>query len=221
MSVVIRMENIHKRFGKRPVIAGFNLTVRQGETLGMLGPSGVGKSTILRLIAGLETPDSGRISVAAPRIGFVFQEARLLPWDTALSNVVLPLRAMGMAKPEALERARRYLRRMALSEFEDVLPSQLSGGMRQRVALARAFAVAPDVLLLDEPFTGLDKALKKSIRSLLETAINECGAAVVHVTHDPGELLDRTSRIVELKGPGSGVRETPHRVETIEQGQEP
>jgi NitT/TauT family transport system ATP-binding protein len=215
------MENIHKRFGKRPVIAGFNLTVRQGEILGMLGPSGVGKSTILRLVAGLETPDSGRIRVATSRIGFVFQEARLLPWDTVLSNVVLPLRAMGMSKPEALERARRFLRRMALSEFEESLPSQLSGGMRQRVALARAFAVAPDILLLDEPFTGLDKALKKSIRGLLETALDECGAAVVHVTHDPAELLDRTSRIVELKGAGSEVSETPYRVVTIEQGQEP
>lgn len=221
MSAVVRMENVCKRFGGRPVIAGFNLTVRPGETLGMLGPSGVGKSTVLRLIAGLETPDSGRVRLATARIGFVFQEARLLPWDTALSNVALPLRAMGMSRPDALERARRFLRRMELSEFEDALPSRLSGGMRQRVALARAFAVAPDILLLDEPFTGLDKALKQSIRTLLETAIDECGAAVVHVTHDPTELLDRTSRTVELKGPGFEPRETPYRVEPLKQGQEP
>jgi len=204
MNAVVEMRNVHKRFGGRPVVAGLDLTVRPGEALGMLGPSGVGKSTVLRLIAGLEIPDSGDIHVASTRIGYVFQEPRLLPWDTVLSNVALPLRAQGMHKREALECARSHLHSMELSEFEHAHPNQLSGGMRQRVSLARAFSVSPDILLLDEPFTGLDARLKETMRNLLESALENSRAAVVHVTHDPSELLDRTGRIIRLRRQGPG-----------------
>lgn len=219
MSVVIELEDIHKRFGKRPVIAGFNLTVREGEALGMLGPSGIGKSTILRMIAGLEKPDSGRVRVHSPHIGYVFQEARLLPWDTTLQNVALPLRAQGKDKGTAMERARYFLRRMELSEFENAYPHQLSGGMRQRVALARAFAVNPDILLLDEPFTGLDSVLKETMRHLLESALETSRAAVIHVTHEPSELLARTSRIVHLEQQGNERCAGARLTKTIQQGQ--
>ncbi|WP_147820752.1 ABC transporter ATP-binding protein [Salidesulfovibrio onnuriiensis] len=219
MNAVIEMKNIHKRFGRRPVIAGFDLTVQQGEVLGMLGPSGIGKSTILRMIAGLEKPDAGRIRVRSAHIGYVFQEARLLPWDTALTNVALPLRAQGMDRKAAAEKARYFLHRMDLSEFENVYPHQLSGGMRQRVALARAFAVSPDILLLDEPFTGLDKNLKETMRTLLESALETSRAAVIHVTHDPSELLDRTSRLVHLEQLGQERCTEARLTKTIQQGQ--
>mgnify|MGYP000017651324 CR=1 FL=1 len=219
MNAVIEMKGIHKRFGKRPVIAGFDLTVKQGEVLGLLGPSGIGKSTVLRMIAGLERPDSGSIRVGTSHIGYVFQEARLLPWDTALNNVVLPLRAMGKGKREATDRARYFLKRMELSEFERVYPHQLSGGMRQRVALARSFAINPDILLLDEPFTGLDKDLKETMRHLLEAALESSSAAVIHVTHDPSELLDRTNRIIQLKQQGKEPCAGACLTKTIQQGQ--
>ena len=200
MSTLIELENIHKSYGKRPVITDFNLKVKKGEAIGMLGPSGIGKSTILRMIAGLEKPDMGRVSVHSTHIGYVFQESRLLPWDTTLNNVILPLRAQGVDK--AKKRAQHFLQRMELAEFEDTYPHQLSGGMRQRVALARAFAISPDILLLDEPFTGLDKNLKENMRHLLESALEASPAAVIHVTHDPSELLARTHRIVHLEQQG-------------------
>ena len=199
MSAVIEMRGIGKRFGKRPVIADFDLTVNRGEVVGLLGQSGIGKSTILRMVAGLEKPDAGRLRVHSDHMGFVFQEDRLLPWDTALDNVALPLRALGMGRREAHAHARSYLRRMELSGFEQAYPHELSGGMRQRVSLARALAVSPDILLLDEPFTGLDRDLKEAMRGLLESALEPGRTAVLHVTHDPGELLGRTSRIITLE----------------------
>ncbi|BCS87628.1 ABC transporter ATP-binding protein [Pseudodesulfovibrio sediminis] len=224
MSAIIEMKGVHKRFGKRPVISGFNLTVKQGEVMGLLGPSGIGKSTVLRMIAGLERPDSGSIRVGTAHIGYVFQEARLLPWDTALNNVVLPLRALGQTRWEATDRARHFLKQMELSEFEKVYPHQLSGGMRQRIALARAFAISPDILLLDEPFTGLDRGLKETMKQLLESALLDSntdvnGTAVIHVTHDPSELLDRTNRIVHLEQQSNAQCVGACLTKAIQQGQ--
>ena len=202
MNRIVEMRNVHKRFGNHSVLTGLNLTVEQGQALGMLGPSGIGKSTVLRLIAGLDNPDSGDIRIASPRIGYVFQEPRLMPWDSALNNVAMPLRAQGVDKHEALTRARYYLKCMELTDFEYAYPNQLSGGMRQRVSLARAFSVTPDILLLDEPFTGLDARLKKSMKKLLEATMKDSKAAIIHVTHDPAELLDRTDRIIRLERQG-------------------
>ncbi|TIH12834.1 ABC transporter ATP-binding protein [Marinifilum sp. JC120] len=191
---IIRLKNIYKKFGKNPVLSGFNLEVNHGEILALLGPSGIGKSTALRIIAGLEKPDSGSMEIGTSHVGYVFQEARLLPWDTALNNVALPLRALGINKHEAIDRSRYFLSRMELSKSEEMLPHQLSGGMRQRVSIARALAVSPQILLLDEPFTGLDKRLKDNMRSLLESSLETSNAAVIQVTHDHSELLDKTTR---------------------------
>ncbi len=198
MTSIIKMKDIHKRFGSHTVINGLNLEVKRGEAMGLTGPSGVGKSTILRIIAGLETPDSGFLHVGSAHIGYVFQEPRLLPWDTILHNVALPLLAQKADKKEAKNTARNLLHQMELSGFENARPHQLSGGMRQRVALARALAVTPDILLLDEPFTGLDKILRESMRRLLDSALENCQAAVIHVTHDPAELSKKTTRVVRL-----------------------
>lgn len=198
MSALVELEHVRKKLGGRPVLADVNLAVREGEVVGLLGPSGVGKSTLLRMIAGLEIPDSGRVRVRSTRIGYVFQESRLLPWDTVLHNVALPLLALGLGRREAMECAGDYLSHMELAEFGRCYPRELSGGMRQRVALARAFAVSPDVLLLDEPFTGLDNRLKESMGRFLESALEAKNIAVVHVTHDPSELRRRSTRVVEL-----------------------
>lgn len=198
MNSIIKLNNIHKKFGDYTILSGFDLDVKHGEVLALLGPSGIGKSTILRIIAGLEKPDSGSIDIGTSHIGYVFQEARLLPWDTTLNNVALPLRALGVEKHEALDRSRYFLKCMELSKFEEMLPHQLSGGMCQRVSIARALAISPKILLLDEPFTGLDKKLKNTMRSLLESSLDANQTAVIQVTHDHSELLDRTSRTLHL-----------------------
>ncbi|WP_291329453.1 ABC transporter ATP-binding protein [Desulfovibrio sp. UCD-KL4C] len=198
MSSIIKLKNIHKKFGDCTILSGFDLDVKHGEVLALLGPSGIGKSTILRIIAGLEKPDSGSIDIGTSHIGYVFQEARLLPWDTMLNNVALPLQALGIKKDEALERSRHFLKCMELSKFEKMLPHQLSGGMCQRVSIARALAISPKILLLDEPFTGLDKKLKNTMRSLLESSLDTNQTAVIQVTHDHSELLDRTNRTIHL-----------------------
>jgi ABC-type nitrate/sulfonate/bicarbonate transport system ATPase subunit len=198
MNSIIKLANIHKKFGDCTILSGFDLDVKHGEVLALLGPSGIGKSTILRIIAGLEKPDSGSIDIGTSHIGYVFQEARLLPWDTTLNNVALPLRALGVEKHEALDRSRYFLKCMELSKFEGMLPHQLSGGMCQRVSIARALAINPKILLLDEPFTGLDKKLKNTMRSLLESSLDTNQTAVIQVTHDHSELLDRTNRTLHL-----------------------
>ncbi|WP_051249650.1 ABC transporter ATP-binding protein [Maridesulfovibrio zosterae] len=198
MNSIIKLTDIHKKFGNYTILSGFNLDVKHGEVLALLGPSGIGKSTILRIIAGLEKTDSGSVEIGTSHIGYVFQEARLLPWDTTLNNVALPLRALGVEKHEALDRSRYFLKCMELSKFEGMLPHQLSGGMCQRVSIARALAINPKILLLDEPFTGLDKKLKNTMRSLLESSLDTNQTAVIQVTHDHSELLDRTNRTLHL-----------------------
>ncbi len=198
MTALVHFQGAAKRFGQRLVLPPLDLEVARGEVLAVTGPSGIGKSTLLRLAAGLERPSSGRILCRARRIGFVFQEHRLLPWCTILHNVVLPQRAAGTDKEEASLKAAILLEEMGLGEFLKAYPAQLSGGMRQRVALARAFAVRPDLLLLDEPFTGLDMALRQELRLRLEDFLAASGAAAILVTHDPQDIPAAVGRVLAL-----------------------
>jgi NitT/TauT family transport system ATP-binding protein len=202
MNAVVKLEKVGKRFGRRVVLKDLDLCVHSGQVVGMLGPSGAGKSTVLRMIAGLERPTSGMLTVRSERLGYVFQEPRLLPWSTALENVAYALRAGGSSASDARREAARYLELMGLGGRERAYPHELSGGMRQRVSLARALAIKPDLLLLDEPFNGLDPALRDAMRALLDSALEAGRVTVIHVTHSPAELARCTDFVVRV-GPSS------------------
>jgi NitT/TauT family transport system ATP-binding protein len=202
MTPAVRFDRVAKRYGGRKVLNDLSFEIAPREVVGLLGPSGIGKSTVLKLVAGLERPTGGEVRVQARRIGYVFQEPRLLPWKTSLENVVLPLKATGLQKGKAVARATRLLEAMALSEFMDSYPAQLSGGMCQRVSLARAFAVEPDILLLDEPFSSLDIEMKEGLHAMLVERLTAQPATVLYVSHSPGEVKRIADRIFTLPATG-------------------
>jgi ABC-type nitrate/sulfonate/bicarbonate transport system ATPase subunit len=195
---VIVFEHVGKTFDSLRVIDDLSLSIEDGQIVGIVGPSGVGKTTILKLITGIVRPDEGTVSAGAGKVGYVFQEPRLLPWRTARDNVAVALRARGMDKADAQDAATRWLHRVGLVGFEDYHPAELSGGMAQRVSIARAFAVEPSILLLDEPFSNMDSALKSSLMDVLREMIKERAITVVYVTHDLTEALQLADRIVEI-----------------------
>ena len=205
-SPVITLRNVSKSFASLLVLRDVSLRVAGDEIVGIVGPSGAGKTTILKLITGLLTPDAGTVTIARGALGYVFQEPRLLPWRTALDNVAAPLRAQGQGKAAAREAAAGWLERVGLAGFERYHPAELSGGMAQRVSLARAFAVEPRVLLMDEPFANVDVDLKGSLMDLLESIVKERKTTVVYVTHELPEALRLADRVVEL-APDHGLRE--------------
>lgn len=203
---MIQFTNVSKSFGGYRVLDDLSFTVQPGAIVGILGSSGSGKTTILRLIAGLIAPDVGQVTVKGARLGYVFQEPRLLPWRTVLANVQITLRASGKTPQDALHTARHWLDRVGLADFEHYYPVQLSGGMQQRVALARAFAIQPDILLLDEPFSSLDAQRKTALLDILQTLLRETAVTVVYVTHDFTELLRVADRVLTLDT-GAGLQE--------------
>jgi NitT/TauT family transport system ATP-binding protein len=155
----------------------------------ILGPSGCGKSTILNLIAGLENHSAGQISIEGGRIGFVFQQPRLLNWRTVVENVMLPIEDEKFGKSAARAVAGKYLELVGLAGYESYYPLQLSGGMQQRAAIARAMAIDPDILLMDEPFSGLDEMTARKMRAELLRIWQETGQTIVFVTHSIGEAV--------------------------------
>jgi NitT/TauT family transport system ATP-binding protein len=184
-------------------LAGVDLEVGAGEFLSLLGPSGCGKSTVLRLIAGLIRPSSGEVAFpggtrAPGGIGFVFQDATLMPWATALANARLPLRLRGMARGEAEERAAAALAAVGLSGFERAWPRELSGGMRMRVSIARALVTGPSLLLMDEPFAALDEITRHRLNDDLLRLRAESGVTVVFVTHSVFESVYLSSRVAVM-----------------------
>ena len=192
---VIELRDVQLRLGGREVLRGVNLEVRRGEFLAVIGASGGGKSTLLRLISGLLHPDSGTVTVRG-QPAFVFQDDRLLPWRTALRNVALPgeLGSGGALTPgEALTL-------VGMSDYARYLPAQLSGGMRARVGLARALAQSGDILLLDEPFAALDALVRERFNDELRHLHEKTGQTTLLVTHSIREAVLLADRVAVLRG---------------------
>jgi len=185
------------KFGEKTVLDGLNLDVAPGQRVAVVGASGGGKTTLLRVLAGLIPKSSGQVQVRQvtedARIRVMFQEDRLLPWLGALDNVTL-----GLSKTER-PFGQKALADVGLGERPDAYPHELSGGQRQRVALARALAHRPSLLLLDEPFGALDALTRAGMHHLLETLLDETSATTLLVTHDLDEALKLADRVLLLR----------------------
>lgn len=192
MKCILEVENVFKSYRNLPVLGGIDIQVFESEAVAIVGPSGCGKTTLLRIIAGLEEPDSGDVRRFYKRLGFVFQEDRLIPWCTAYKNVSFVC--------EDEEKVYQILHRVGLSGFEHYKPGQLSGGMKQRLNLARALVVEPDLLLLDEPFRSLDTPTKMKLIEDLSSLLDSIGISYVLVTHDIREALSLAKRIYVMCG---------------------
>ena len=215
----ITLAGVSKAFSSQrgaPVLAlsDISLTVGAGEFVSVLGPSGCGKTTLLRLMDGLIAPDTGTIEAfgaipkPSPRVGFMFQSFRLIPWATVMGNVEFALRSLPISGTERRERAARYVELVGLSRFAAAYPHELSGGMKQRVALARAFCCEPELMLMDEPFASIDAQTRELMQIELMRLWTKQRSAVVFVTHSVDEALLLSDRIV-LMGPRPGrVMET-------------
>jgi NitT/TauT family transport system ATP-binding protein len=199
----VTVENLRKVFTgqDRDVVALEDVSFgAEGHTfVSIVGPSGCGKSTMLNILSGIETPTSGRADItkdgARARVGYVFQAPRLLPWRSVIDNMLFVQREENGG---TRERVARYLDMVGLSDYHRAWPGQLSGGMQQRVGIARAFSIEPDALLMDEPFSHLDAITARSLRRELHSIWVETKKTVLFVTHDVGEAVELSNRIVIL-----------------------
>ncbi len=201
----IDVHDVGHHFARVVALHDVNVKIHAGEFVCLLGPSGCGKTTLLYALAGHIQPSGGRVSIdgvevkgPAPDRLLVFQEPALFPWLTVRQNIVYPLRARGLTRREAADRASAFIPLVQLEGFDDALPHQLSGGMRQRVQLARALAVDPAVLLMDEPFGALDAQTRSAMHQLLQQIWLRDRKTVVFVTHDVREALVLGDRVVVM-----------------------
>lgn len=228
MTVSISIENLTKRFGTNTVVAGLDLEIAEGEVLVLLGPSGCGKTTTLRMLAGLETPDEGRIRfgddvvfakqerVNTPthkrNIGMVFQSYALWPHMTVRKNITYPLRVRGMRDAIKSAWAERAADLVHCGDLLDRYPSQLSGGQQQRISLARGLVSRPSVVLLDEPLSNLDAKLRDEVRTEIRELHQQLKFTGVLVTHDQEEALAIGDRIAIMRDGRIEQIDTPERV---------
>ncbi|HEX6299973.1 MAG TPA: ABC transporter ATP-binding protein [Acidimicrobiia bacterium] len=197
----IKVEDLHKEFGigedRVVALENVNLDVKGHVFVSIVGPSGCGKSTLLNILSGIETPSSGKVTItqdnrdAEP--GYVFQAARLLPWRTVMDNLLF---VQHDRSEESRQRCQRYLDMVQLGDKIDKYPGELSGGMQQRVGIARAFSIEPDVLFMDEPFSHLDAITARALRRELHEMWRQTKKTVLFVTHDVGEAVELSNRIV-------------------------
>ncbi len=187
---MLNLTNLSHAYGEHQVLRNVSLNLAPGQRIALMGASGTGKTTLLRIALGLLLPDAGTVKNTFCKTGVVFQEPRLLPWRTALENVNLVL---GDDRG-TLEQARPFLKALGLEAAADKYPRELSGGMQQRTALARALAVQGDLLVLDEPFKALDEALRREVMAL----VAKTDAAILLVTHDAAEAAALGCEIIRL-----------------------
>ncbi len=206
----LTIKHLEKSFGPNRVVKDFNLDVEKGEFISLLGPSGCGKTTVLRMVAGFETPTAGAIHVDGTdlvslkpnqrNIGMVFQAYALFPNMTVAQNVAFGMKVAGIASEKREARVTEMLKLIGLPDLGNRYPFQLSGGQQQRVALARALALQPRVLLLDEPLSALDAKIRVSLRNEIREIQRELGITTIFVTHDQEEALSMSDRVVVMNG---------------------
>ena len=189
---MIEIKNLAKSFGEKNVLNNVSFSVPSTGVYAIVGKSGIGKTTLLRLIAGLEVPDAGAVVTEDARIAYKFQEPRLMNWLTVLDNVAI----VAKDKEKANELALTLLEKVGLSDAASLYPDQLSGGMQQRVALARALAFEGDILLLDEPFSAVDEETKGDLLSIVKQYSE--AHTVILVTHDPNEIEALGATVIHL-----------------------
>ncbi len=215
MEPILIARNLSKTYpnsdGGLAALADVSFSLAPQEFLCVVGPTGCGKTTLLRLLGGLRPPSGGQVifegqPLVRPRrrIGFVFQQANLMPWRTVQGNIALPLELQGMAAAEIQARTRQLIRLVGLEGFEEIYPGDLSGGMAQRVAIARALIHEPDLLLLDEPFGALDALTRERMGTELMRVWSERPVTVVMVTHSISEAVLLADRVLVL-GPRPGT----------------
>jgi putative spermidine/putrescine transport system ATP-binding protein len=218
----LELSNIKKSFGNVHVVHDFTMHIEKGEFVSFLGPSGCGKTTVLRMIAGFETPTAGSLSIAGKdqrplkpnqrNIGMVFQAYALFPNMSVYDNVAFGLKVAGAPKEEIDSRVKEMLGLIKLDHLSDRYPYQMSGGQQQRVALARALAVKPQVLLLDEPLSALDAKIRVSLREEIRAIQQKLGITTVFVTHDQEEALSISDRIVVMNAGRADQIGTPFEI---------
>jgi putative spermidine/putrescine transport system ATP-binding protein/spermidine/putrescine transport system ATP-binding protein len=206
--IAVRLAGVSKHFGEITALHEAWLPIRRGELMTLLGPSGCGKTTLLNLVAGFFSPDGGEITIDGSRvndlptykrqIGMMFQNYALFPHMNVEANVGYGLRMRGVEKSEIRKRVREALALVKLTGLEDRRPRQLSGGQQQRVALARALVIQPKVLLLDEPFSALDKNLRASMQVEVKEIQRKLGLTTIFVTHDQSEALSLSDRVAVM-----------------------
>lgn len=216
--VQIEMTDVTKRFGNAvTAVRDMSLQIREGEFVSFLGPSGCGKSTALKMISGLLSVSAGAItvnghpagqSIDGNDVGYVFQEATLMPWATVADNVYLPLKLHGVSRKDAEPRVREVLEMVGLANFADSYPRQLSGGMKMRVSIARAMVTKPKLLLMDEPFAALDEMTRFKLNNDVLELWKSQGLTVIFVTHSVFESVYLSSRVVVMAArPGRVVHD--------------
>lgn len=222
---VIRFDGVTKVFqrpdgrGDFTAVDKLSFDIAKGEIVAVLGKTGCGKSTMFNIVAGLIDPTSGQARVIGHdpfrefaffrgRIGIVFQNDRLMPWRSALDNVLLGLQVLDTDPKESREAARQWLKRLGLSGHENDYPHALSGGMRQRVSIARAFAVNPEILLCDEPFSSLDEMTARDLRAEFVRLVRQNNKTAVFITHQINEAMEIGDRVMVFHRPARIAYET-------------
>ena len=208
MSVTIKIDHAHKRYGSNVIIDDLSVKIREGEFFTLLGPSGCGKTTLLRMVAGFNSIEGGTISFngkvindispSKRNIGMVFQNYAVFPHMTVRENVAFGLENRHLPKAEIKQRVDEILETVKITEYADRLPERLSGGQQQRVALARAIVIKPDVLLMDEPLSNLDAKLRIEMRNAIRQIQNIVGITTIYVTHDQEEAMAVSDRIAVM-----------------------